>query len=207
MLDEAGWKDLDGNPETPRQAFGIPTIFDGTPLVVNFATTKAQFRREMTEILVNSMKQCGIQANVQNLDPGQLFSPGPDGLLFGRKFDLALFGWEIGSVPPCSFFETSQIPGVKNKWLGINISGYSNSEYDALCQAARQSRPEMGDLYIQRYQALQQFFVQELPAIPLNFRLQMTMSRPDFCGNEMDVTARSALWNIENYDYGESCLP
>jgi len=205
LLDEAGWVDLDGNPDTPRQAYGVPGVFDGTPLEVSYATTQATQRMEVAQILVDSLKECGIQANLQSYSPGELFAPGPNGIVFGRQFDLVHFGWDVGSIPPCSFYSTGQIPTSGNNWIGVNITGYSNPEYDALCQAANDSRPEDGDSYIQNQYAVQRFFADELPVVPLYFRLKMAMSRPDFCGMDMDVTARSALWNIEAFNFGENC--
>jgi hypothetical protein len=29
----------------------------------------------------------------------------------------------------------------------------------------------------------------------------------DFCNMEMDVTARSSLWNLENFDVNPACQP
>ena len=101
LLDEVGWRDLDGDPNTPRQAYGVPNVFDGTELVVNYATTYAMQRVEVAQILVDSLKECGIQANLQSYNPGELFSPGPDGMVFGRNFDLVHFGWEVGTTPSC----------------------------------------------------------------------------------------------------------
>ena len=34
---------------------------------------------------------------------------------------------------------------------------------------------------------------------------KMAISRPDLCGLEMDVTARSDLYNLESLDYGTGC--
>jgi peptide/nickel transport system substrate-binding protein len=52
---------------------------------------------------------------------------------------------------------------------------------------------------------VQRLFAQELPSLPLFFRLKMAVSRPDLCGMEMDVTARSVLWNLEHFNYGVDC--
>ncbi len=41
--------------------------------------------------------------------------------------------------------------------------------------------------------------------VPLFYRLKMAVSRPDLCGFDMDVTARSVLWNLESLDYGSGC--
>lgn len=205
LLDEAGWKDTDGDPNTPRQALGIPTIPDGTLLQVNYATTQAPLRMEVARQLTASLAQCGIQVNVQYYNAGELFAQGPQGPLFGRHFDLAQFSWESGTQPPCWLYESGQIPTAANNWLGVNVTGYTNPEYDAACLAARQTRPDQADLYRERFVAAQRLFAQELPVIPLFFRLKIAISRPDLCGFEMDVSARSSLWNLENINYGEDC--
>ncbi len=205
LLDEMGWKDTDGDPSTPRQSMGMADIPDGTPLEVNYVTTQAPLRMEIARQLTESLAQCGIKVNVQYANAGEMFAQGPTGPLFGRSFDLAQFSWESGTQPPCWLYESSQIPTAANNWLGVNITGYSNPEYDAACQAARQTRPDQTALYDERYQAAQRLFAQELPVIPLFFRLKIAISRPDLCGFEMDVSARSSLWNLEGLNYGEGC--
>ena len=206
LLDEAGWRDIDNDPATPRQAWGVPNVLDGTPLVVTYATTFATQRVEVAEILIDSLNQCGIQANLQSYNPGELFSPGPEGMVFGRNFDLAHFSWENGSTPSCSTLETNQIPAEGNDWMGVNVIGYSNPDLDKLCQTASQTSLEDTGRYNAIYTDLQRMIADEMPFIPLYFRLKMAMSRPDFCGMEMDVTTRSTLWNIENFDYGTDCI-
>ena len=118
---------------------------------------------------------------------------------------IAEFAWSSGRIPPCQFYESSQIPNSQNNWLGANIAGYNNQQYDAACQAARQTRPDDAENYQQRYAEVQRLFAEELPVIPLFFRVRAVAARPDFCGLEMDTTARSNLWNIEAFDYGEGC--
>jgi peptide/nickel transport system substrate-binding protein len=205
LLDEAGWRDIDNDPATPRQAWGVPNVLDGTPFVITYATTFATQRLEVAKILVDSLNQCGIQANLQSYNPGELFSPGPEGLVFGRNFDLAHFSWENGPTPSCSTLVTNQIPAKENDWMGVNVIGYSNPDLDKLCQTASQTRLEDTSQYNAVYTDLQRMIAEDLPFIPLYFRLKMAMSRPDFCGMEMDVTTRSTLWNIENFDYGTNC--
>jgi peptide/nickel transport system substrate-binding protein len=204
-LEAVGWGDTDGDPNTPLTAINVANVIPGTPLSVNYATTEAPLRMEVTQLLAASLAKCGIQIQVHYLAPGELFAPGPEGILFGRKFDLAEFSWEAGSVPPCSFFESSQIPTSENNWLTLNLTGYSNPTYDMACKAARSVRPDQEEVYIQRQKETQKLFAAELPVIPLFYKLKIAAARPDFCGLQMDATARSALWNLETYDYGSPC--
>jgi peptide/nickel transport system substrate-binding protein len=205
LLDAAGWKDADGNPQTARVSQGVKNVPDGTNLMVNYATTKAPVRMAVAQKLVASLAQCGIQVNVQYADPGALYGAGPDGLLFGRKFDLAEFAWDAGVQPACSLYETDQIPTKDNNWLKVNITGYSSPAYDAACEALKMTPPGQTDALAQRLTSVQSIFNQDVPSIPLYFRLKVAIGRPDLCGMDMDVSARSDLWNIESLDYGAAC--
>ena len=151
LLDEIGWKNLDGNPATPRVAQEVANIPDGTELIINYATSQAPLRVEVAKRIASSLEQCGIRLNVQYYDIGTLYAPGPDGLLFGRNFDLAQYAWEAGEKPPCFLYETEQIPTEENGWLAVNVTGYSNPQYDGACQVARQTHPSQTDIYTQAY--------------------------------------------------------
>lgn len=204
LLDEVGWKDTDNNPQTPRQAVGIPGVADSTSLTVNYVTTKAQLRQEVANLFADSMLPCGIQLNIQYDDPVNIYAPGENGLLFGRNFDMVQIAWQAGLQPPCTLYTSDQIPTKDNLWLGVNISGYSNPAYDSACRTALQTYSDLPEYTAQHAEA-QRIFVQDIPAVPLYFRIRVTASRPDLCGFEMNTTTRSDLWNLENFDYGESC--
>ncbi|MEN4041300.1 MAG: ABC transporter substrate-binding protein [Anaerolineaceae bacterium] len=205
LLDEAGWRDLDGDPATPRLASGVANVSDGTALSVSYATTQAPLRVAVAQRLAASLAQCGIQVTVQYHTPAELFAPGPGGVLFGRSFDLAQYAWEASEGLPCFLFQSAQIPYAGNNWLGVNISGYRNPAYDTACQAALISHPAAAEAARQAQENVQRLFAQEMPSIPLFFRLRMAVSRPDLCGLQMDGYARSAMWRIEQFDFGEGC--
>jgi peptide/nickel transport system substrate-binding protein len=204
LLDEVGWKDTDGNPNTPRVAAGVAGVPDGTPFVITYRTTEAGLRQQVSQLVTTSLAGCGIQATLQPAAPADLFGPGPQGPVFGRAFDLAQFSWEASARPNCQLYTSANIPGAANQWIGTNISGYSSPEFDAACAAASASRPSDAD-YAAKQQQVQAIFARDLPAIPLYFYPKIAISRPDLCGLDMDVTARSILWNIEALDYGSGC--
>lgn len=206
LLSEAGWVDLDGNPETPLQANGSGSVPAGTPFSINYVTTQAGLRQQMAASIAGMLKQCGIEVKVTTMTPEQLYTPGPEGDVFGRKFDLAEFAWQAGKGTPCYLYTTRQIPNAKNLWLGANITGYSNADYDAACRAAELANPEQPEA-LQAHRAVQEIFLSDLPVLPLLYRLKISVSRPDFCGFSMDVSARNEFWGIETYDYGANCLP
>jgi peptide/nickel transport system substrate-binding protein len=205
LLDEVGWKDLDGNPDTPLKAAGVQTIPDGTDFIVNYVTTEAPLRKKVAEMVKASLADCGVDVNISYSNPGQLYAQGPEGVLFGRQFDLAQFSWQASNQSPCFLYETSQIPVASNNWLSGNITGYSNSAFDTACQLASSARPDGSADYLQKQADVQRLFAQELPSIPLYFEPKVMVSRPDLCGLEMDVFGRSALSKLESFDYGSNC--
>ncbi len=204
LLEEVGWKDDDTNPATPRVAYGVPGVQDGTKLSVNYLVTNAYLRQEIVKVLVESASACGIQINVKTTAPETLYASAPEGELFGRKFDLAQIAWQAGQRLPCDMFTTSQIPTAANQWMGINLGGYSNPVFDTLCLQARSTKTDKADSVAAAVSAQKQFS-DDLPAIPLYFHLKITATRPDLCGLVMDVSSRSALYGIESFDIGQTC--
>ncbi len=204
LLSDAGWKDIDGNPATPLRAVAVKNVPAGTPLLLNYYTTSATQRRQVVDILTQSLAQCGIGVNAQYFSQNDLYAPGPEGPLFGRRFDLIEYAMGVrGSQPPCDWFTASEIPTAKNHWIGTNITGYSNPDFDSACAAAQQSLPDEA-AYAASYHQTEELFASDLPAIPLYFRLQAAASRADFCHFDLDPSA-DAMWNIEAFDYGPTC--
>jgi peptide/nickel transport system substrate-binding protein len=158
----------------------------------------------VVEILQQSLAQCGIGLNVQYYSQNDLYAPGPEGLLFGRRFDLIEYAMGVNSIePPCGWFTTEEIPTAGNSWVGTNVTGYNNEQFDAACRTAQLSLPDE-QTYIDSYRQTQVLFSTELPAIPLYYRLRVAAARPGICHFDLDATA-NPLWNIEAIDSGEAC--
>jgi len=221
LLDEVGWLDDDGDAVTPRVATGVEGVPDGTLLEVAYETTTATLRQQVTAVIQQSLGQCGIQANIQLYPASEWFADGPDGKLFGRRFDLGEFAWLTGVQPPCDLYLSTQTPGPDNEdwvsimdgetrnfgitgWGGQNDPGFANAEYDAACNAALGSLPGQPEYESANLEA-QRIFGEELPVAPLFLRIKLAATRPDMCGFVMDPTANSEFWNIEEFDFGEGC--
>ncbi len=204
-LEQAGWVDTDKNAATPRTAFHVKGIPDGTPLTVNYWTTSALQRRQASEILSQSLAQCGIQVNVQYYDQNDFYAQGPSGLLFGRQFDLAEYAIGVNdNQPPCSWFISSEIPTKENNWVGVNVSGYSNADYDLACKRAMRILPDKPE-QIDAYAQVQVLFANDLPSVPLYQRIKVAVTRKDLCNFILDSFSLNDLWNIEEIDYGSAC--
>jgi peptide/nickel transport system substrate-binding protein len=204
LLDQAGWKDTDGDPATPLVAVAVQNVPAGTPLLLNYYTTSATQRRQAADILAKSLAQCEVGVNAQFLSQTELYAPGPDGPLFGRRFDLVQYAMGVNGVePPCGWFTSAEIPSASNGWIGTNVAGYKNDEYDTACRAAKLALPGE-QAYIDSYRATQTIFASGIPAIPLYYRLRVSVARPGICHYNFDATA-NPLWNIEAMDSGEAC--
>jgi len=215
LLDEIGWVDEDGDAATPRTYAGTDeNIPAGTLLEFSFETTNSTMRQQATQILADSMALCGIKVNLAYYPSSEWFADGPDGKLFGRRTDLGVFAWLTGVEPACDLYTTENIPGDPEAvdedgkllyvygWGGQNQTGYSNTEYDNVCNAARQALPGQ-EAYEMNHLKAQEIFGEDLPVVPLFLRLKLAATRPDMCNFIMDPTANSEMWNIENFDYGD----
>jgi len=201
---------VDLDPSTPRQAWGVAGIPSGTPFEVNLATTNAVQRQQVSTILIDSLAQCGIKLNVQYLDANTLYAPGPRGILFGRNFDLVEFAMgSIGIEPPCDWYTSSEVPNAANSWVGTNVSGFSDPGFDVACLASQQTLPDDQAQATRRaaYAQVQSIFSDELPVIPLYWRVKTAAARADLCYFSLDPTSSSSLWNIEAFDSGAGCQP
>ena len=208
ILEEIGWRDDDQDPATPRISYGVANVLDGTVLSLNYVTTQSELRIAASYDYAVSLAGCGIQVNLQQMLPTDLYAPGPEGVMFGRNFDLAQFAWTTSRNSPCSLYTSAQTPTEENLWIGANISGYQNPAFDLACQTVLNLSPANGEAYTNAQKTLQQIFFDDLPVLPLYYHLKTTAGRVDFCGFEdLDVSARSVLWNLENYDYGTGCTP
>ena len=207
LLDNLGWRDHDRNPATPRQAIGVDRVPPNTKLVITYLTTSATQRRQVSEILSQSLLGCGIGLSVVNAAQNDFYAEGPGGPLFGRNFDLAEYAMSTTtSQPPCARFTAVEIPSAANHWVGTNLSGYQNPAFDAACTAARQAMPDEA-AYLENYRLTQTLFAQDLPAVPLYNRIEIAAARFDFCNFALAPTSASDLFAIELFDYGDSCLP
>lgn len=207
LLDEIGWRDHDNSPITPRHAQGVDRVQTGTELTFTYITTSATQRRQVADILSQSLQGCGIGVNVVHIPQIEFYAEGPAGPLFGRAFDVAVYAMStLTAQPPCARFTIAEIPSADNRWVGTNVGGYQNTAFDAACAAALQSTPDEAT-FVENFHITQTVFSQELPAIPLYNRVETAAARFDFCNFSLDPTAASDLFAIEMFDYGDSCLP
>jgi peptide/nickel transport system substrate-binding protein len=198
LLDEVGYLDSDGDGIREDAA-------TGTPFNVTLGTTAGnEMRQQLTQIFKENMAACGINVELYYLPAGEWFAEGPDGPLFGRKFDLGEFAWLTGVQPACNLYITSEVPGVPAEdgtvsWAGQNDTGWSNAEYDTVCQQALGSLPGEA-AYEEAHKQAQVIFSENVPVIPLFLRLKIAAARPEVVNFGVDPTQNSEMWNIFEID-------
>jgi peptide/nickel transport system substrate-binding protein len=109
-----------------------------------------------------------------------------------------------GIEPPCDWYTSSEVPNAANSWVGTNVSGYSNPAFDTACLESQQSLPS-DPAHAAVYAQAQSIFADDLPVIPLYWRVKTAATRADLCHFSLDPTAASSLWNIEAFDSGAGC--
>lgn len=204
LLDEAGFVDTDGD--------GLRESPDGSPFAPTLGTTAGNVLRQgMTQIFKENMAACGIDVELYYLPASEWFADGPEGPLFGRRYDLGLFAWLTGVQPACELYMGSQVPGPADEvnpktgqpygsgWGGQNNTGWVNEEYDAACAQALGSLPGTPE-YTEAHIRAQQIFSQEVPVIPVFLSVKTGVTRPEVLNYGIDPTQNSHLYNIEEID-------
>lgn len=197
LLDEAGFVDSDGDgiredPET------------GTPFAITLGTTSGnEMRQQLTQIFKENMTECGIDVELYYPPASEWFADGPEGVLFGRQFDLGEFAWLTGVEPSCSLYITDEITGPEDEgfggWGASNPTGWSNADFDAACKRALGALPGTAD-YEEGHKEAQRIFSEEVPVIPLFLRLKVAAARPEVTNFGVDPTQNSEMYNIFEID-------
>ena len=197
LLDEVGYVDTDGD--------GIrEDNLSGEPFAVTLGTTVGnEMRQQLTQIFKENMLDCGIDIELYYLPSSEWFADGPDGPLFGRRFDLGEFAWISAVQPSCNLYLTSQITGPEDEgfggWGAAGNTGWSNEAFDQQCNTALSSLPGTSE-YEEAHKEAQRIFSEEVPVIPLFLRLIVAAARPEVVNFGVDPTNGTELYNIYEID-------
>jgi len=188
LLDEAGYADADGD--------GIRASPDGLTLTFQLMTTEgAPIRQEITGMFQKDMRAIGVDIQPLPVPADQLFSP--DGPLFQRQFELALFGWIAGADPGgLQLWGCDAVPSLENNWIGDNFAGWCFRDAN---RAIREAVTTVDTGQRQAaYLRQQQLWSQELPSLPLFQRLSLALIAPKIRGPQPDALA-PITWNIATW--------
>ncbi|WP_243466416.1 ABC transporter substrate-binding protein [Methanosarcina mazei] len=161
LLEEAGWKDSDGDGIRDR---------DGKPLHVTLVVSKgvwAPRHNPMAQVVQGTLRETGMDVEIQVLDDGaisKLESTGDFGMILRSGY----FVW--GPYPKHFFIHHSASPN----------SHYHNETYDELVDAADRTvdAKEQEELY----HSLQAFVIEEVPAYYLVHEEKVIATGPSVKG-------------------------
>ncbi|MBD2345260.1 peptide ABC transporter substrate-binding protein [Anabaena subtropica] len=153
LLDEAGWKDTNGNGIRDK---------NGVEMNVLFQTSVNPLRQKTQEIIKQGLTSIGVGIELKSIDGSIFFSGDPSNPDALNRFqaDLQMFSTGNANIDPGAYmkgFTCEEITQKSNNWSKPNYSRYCNPEYDKLWQQSnaelnpekrRQLFIQMNDLLI-----------------------------------------------------------
>jgi peptide/nickel transport system substrate-binding protein len=189
LLDKAGW--LRSDSRSLRRK-------DGKPLRLTLMTTSGNPTRErIQQLLQASWRQLGVDVEIRN-QPAKVFV---GETLRGRKFPhMALYS---GNADPLAFLETAWrcdcVPRASNSFSGANTTGFCNVKADALLKSiSRELNPQKRALIAHQFESL---FAQELPAMPLYFRVAVSVTKKGLKNWKPTGMTQPVTWNAHEWDW------
>jgi len=210
LLESAGWSDADINPDTPISAVSVNNVPAFTNFEIELLTSEAPLRADIASEIASQLNACGIKVNITPLPLADIYQTGPDGPLFGRRFDLALLSMQIDAAFDCRLFKGSEIPAASNYWLGemtggVNIFGYRNPEYDAQCTRAIQSGLDREGASTAVKEMIT-ILNNDQPVIPLFFHPRSILIKNGMCGIPKDSYGHDVFQNVEEIVMDDDCF-
>ena len=158
LLDEAGFA-------TVRN--GFRTNAAGERFSIEITTTAGnKIREQVAQVVQSQLRQVGIELRVK-AEPPRVFSDA----LNHRNFNaLAMYAWV--SRPqgvPRSTLHSEEIPSAKNAWSGQNYPAYANPAMDKALDDAERELDK--DKRIKQFAEIQRLYADDLPVLPLFFRV------------------------------------
>jgi len=188
LLDEAGWRDEDG--DGVREAHGVMAVEDGTPLSFELATNAGNQEREQSIV---AMQQFWAQVGVEAIPTAVEWNALLDMLMKTYEYQVVVvgFGWDVD-------------PDQKAMWhtdsygAGFNLNKYSNPDLDAIIDAALETTDveTRKDLYFQ----MQAILAEEVPSPIIYFRRATECWNSRLHGydpNDINRWDNAHLWWVE----------
>jgi peptide/nickel transport system substrate-binding protein len=192
LLEEAGWKDSDGDGVVDK---------DGKPMIISYQTTINAVRQKTQAIVKSQWAAIGVNTQLRAIDAGVFFSsdvgnPDTAAKLFA---DVEMYTTGNDFPDPTNYlagFTCAEISAKENNWKLSNVDRYCNKDYDALhAQLTKETDPaKRKDLIVK----LNDILVNDVVIIPLVARSTpsaMITGLKGPTGNQWDTE----LWNIAEW--------
>jgi peptide/nickel transport system substrate-binding protein len=187
LFAEAGW--------TPGPD-GVLRNRAGQRFEVTIMTTAGNaLREQVQQIMRDQLRQVGIDLRIDNRPASVFFGQ----ITRQRTYPhLAMYAW---LSQPTSHFDSiwrsRDIPTAQNNFVGQNIPGYRNADVDRLIdQASEELDPaKRRDLLLK----VQEAWAEDLPSLPLYFRLDLNTSRKALLNFKPRGISPSTPWNVQTW--------
>jgi len=192
LLDEAGWKDTNGNGIRDK---------DGVEMKVLFQTTVNPLRQKTQAIIKQNWESLGIEVELKSIDASVMFSSDPSNNDTVEHFsaDVQMFTTGNNNPDPTPYFKVytcNNIPQKSNNWSGDNYSRYCNPEYDQLLQTViTELNPEKRAII---FKQLNDLLIENVTVIPIIHRADVVGIANNLQG--VSLTAWDLrTWNITQW--------
>jgi peptide/nickel transport system substrate-binding protein len=133
LLDDAGWKDHDGDGIRDK---------NGVPLKLTYQTSINPVRQQTQAIVQKALRSIGVDVQLKNIDAGVFFGPVDNTTDTRRQFyaDLEEFAFSNKSPDPAAYMQAwtcDSIAQKANNWSKPNWSRYCDPAFDTLYQQAQ----------------------------------------------------------------------
>lgn len=200
LLEEAGWTDGDG--DGVRECNGCKYAEAGTPLRLKLQTTTGnQLREEAEQLIIEMMREIGLEFYIENVPSSELFGSWSSGAFRKHgQYDVLMYTTSDGLDPQSQmfgYFHSSQMPLEANGGTGFNYSRWVNAVADAAIEAAG-ATPDEAERKAQ-YQIACEQIAEELPHIYLYDRSDVHLSRSNVVNFAVNPWGNQT-WNAEEWD-------
>lgn len=179
LLDEAGWKDTDGDNIRDK-------VIDGEKVKLefnfNYMTTSVDWK-DISQMITEQMYKAGVKANLNPLDFAVLYDAAKK-----HDFDMMIASW-AGNFAPEDYTQLWH----SSSWAsqGSNFTGFGNAESDALIDSIKYTLED--EKRIPMVKKLQAIIYDEQPYIFMFSALRRNVIHKRF-GNQEMYFERPGLW-------------
>jgi peptide/nickel transport system substrate-binding protein len=193
LLDEAGWKDTNG--DGVREKDGVPLIF------VHSTTSGNQVRENLQVFFQQNLKDIGVDMEIVNYPAATLFGGCADNGVFGSgNFDMMGFTNKPASIDLAQewsdFFLCDAIKNCETNPAGTNAWGYCNQQTDAALKCSVSELDPTKRLAC--IKEAQKLIYDDLPALYIYDRLDVYAASKTIGGFSPTVFG-SWTWDFEDW--------
>jgi peptide/nickel transport system substrate-binding protein len=161
LLDQAGYRDPDGDGPAPR-------------FTLTLKTTNTEFNRLQSALVQQNLRDIGVELDVRTYEFATLYDDVQAG-----NFQLYFLQWSGGSLADPDIlrrvFHSNQVPPA-----GFNRGHYSNPDVDRLLDEASQSADDGRRLVL--FQQVQRIVARDLPYISLWYKTNFAVAQRTLTG-------------------------